>query len=244
MRPAVIFLDDGGVMNDNERRSAEWRRLIGEFLTPRLGGTPEAWGDANFVVFDAQWKRFEAWQAERPPDHYADFFASRVERERWLGGMCERVGVPAPAGDGCAELAAATEAYVIPRVRAAYPEAASAIRALHAAGHVLATASGTLSDDLAQNVTGMGIRACFSGRLYGPDLVQAHKAGPEYYRRIFADAGVEPSEALVVDDAPRALAWAAQAGARTVHVRRGGAPEAPAADVTVNDLSALVELLA
>ena len=56
-----IFLDDGGVLNDNDRRGAEWRRLIGEFLSPRLGGEPLAWGAANRIVFDAQWKRFESW---------------------------------------------------------------------------------------------------------------------------------------------------------------------------------------
>jgi hypothetical protein len=39
----VVFLDDGGVLNDNERRAPEWRRLLGEFFAPRLGGTPEAW---------------------------------------------------------------------------------------------------------------------------------------------------------------------------------------------------------
>ncbi len=38
-----LFIDDGGVLNDNERRGAEWRRLIGEYLSPRLGGEPPAW---------------------------------------------------------------------------------------------------------------------------------------------------------------------------------------------------------
>ena len=34
MKPAIIFLDDGGVLNDNNRRGVKWRRLIGEFLAP------------------------------------------------------------------------------------------------------------------------------------------------------------------------------------------------------------------
>ena len=53
----TVFLDDGGVLNDNERRTAEWGRLIADYLSPRLGGTREAWAEANRDVFDRQWRR-------------------------------------------------------------------------------------------------------------------------------------------------------------------------------------------
>jgi FMN phosphatase YigB (HAD superfamily) len=43
-------------------------------------------------------------------------------------------------------------------------------------------------------------------------------AAPEFYERIFADATVTPSDAVVVDDNAEALGWAAQTGARTVLV--------------------------
>ena len=64
----------------------------------------------------------------------------------------------------------------------------------------------------------MGVRDCF-GRLYGPDLIETLKEGPEYYERIFADLGIAAAEALVVDDSPRAIEWATQVGAHTVLVR-------------------------
>jgi len=48
----VVFLDDGGVLNDNDRRAVEWRRLLGEFFAPRLGGTPEAWGEDFLYAID------------------------------------------------------------------------------------------------------------------------------------------------------------------------------------------------
>ena len=38
----TVFLDDGGVLNDIERRIAEWGRLIADCLSPRLGGIREA----------------------------------------------------------------------------------------------------------------------------------------------------------------------------------------------------------
>ena len=44
----TIFLDDGGVMNDNSRRPEQWQRLIGEYCVPRLGGTMEQWAAANW----------------------------------------------------------------------------------------------------------------------------------------------------------------------------------------------------
>ena len=61
-----------------------------------------------------------------------------------------------------------------------------AIRTLPAAGHRLMAASGEDSVSLDGYLEGMGLRACFE-RLYGPDLIDTHKAGPEYYARLLAD---------------------------------------------------------
>ncbi len=225
MRITTVFLDDGGVLNDNERRAAEWLRLVGEFLAPQLGGTPEAWGEANDVVFERQWRRFEEWREQRlAAGEWGDFFGSAVEHERWLREMCERVGVLAPNGEECIALAREAWDYVIPRVRAAFPGAVDAVRALSTLGYVLSTASGSLSKVLERNLTGMGVRDLFAGPLYGPDLVRALKGGRRFYERIFEDAGVSPDEALVVDDVPDALRHAAQAGARTVLVTTRGQP--------------------
>ena len=214
---STIFLDDGGVMNDNERRAVEWERLIGEFLAPRLGGDRAAWGEANRVVFDRQWQRFEAWTRERvTAGEWGDFFGSSEERERWLREMCEHVGVGAPAGSACLQLACETDMYVIPRVRAAYPGAVDAIRALHRRGYTISTASSAPSWNLEHSLAGLGVRDLFTERLYGPDLMRTLKERPEFYDQIFADAGVEPADTLVVDDSPQRLRRAAEAGAVTV----------------------------
>ena len=217
-RPALIFLDDGGVMNDNARRKPQWQRLVAEFLSPRLGGRPAAWAQANEVAFERLWQRYvEAGQ--RAGDGHLDYSAFwEPERERWLLDMCAHVDVAAPAGAACQQLAKDTEAYVIPRLRAAFPGAVDAIRELHAHGYALTTASGGSSLDLNGYLTGMGVRELFGARLYGPDLVHSQKFGPQYYSLIFADAGVEPHTALVVDDSREAVQWAAQAGAMTVFV--------------------------
>ena len=55
-------------------------------------------------------------------------------------------------------------------------------------------------------------------RLYGPDLINTAKAVPHYYSRISEDADVEPSKAVVVDDAPEFVERAQAAGATAVLV--------------------------
>jgi HAD superfamily hydrolase (TIGR01509 family) len=76
----------------------------------------------------------------------------------------------------------------------------------------------------------LDVRECFE-RLYGPDLVDTFKRSPEYYRRVFADAGVRPPDALVVDDNPGALEWAIQAGAQAILVHKEPPPDWAAARI-------------
>ncbi len=131
--------------------------------------------------------------------------------------MCKLVGVPTPSEEHCIELARHAAAHIIRRVYAAIPGAVETIRALHRQGYTLHTASGSSSTDLAAILDGMGVRDCF-GHLYGPDLINTFKNGPTYYERIFDDIGLPPSNAVVIDDSPRVLDWAAQTGARTILV--------------------------
>lgn len=217
----VLFIDDGGVMNDNAVRAPQWQRLLGEFFSPILGSAPDAWATANRDIAPRLWAEYDETMRGRVDVAYPDY--ERAYSLAWLRGMCEHVGVPAPASDdACCDLARRAAAYVTPRIQSALPGAVEAIRCLHARGYRLHTASGEQSYDLEGYLRGMQVRDCF-GRLYGPDLVNTLKEGPEFYSRIFADAGVAPADALVVDDSPRAVAWAAQAGAVAALV--GPAPD-------------------
>jgi HAD superfamily hydrolase (TIGR01509 family) len=144
---------------------------------------------------------------------YATFV--RLDRLAWLRSMCDFLRIPEPPEASCLELAEHAAAYVRPRIRAAIPGAVEAIQHLHEMGYKLHTASAESSHELADYLGPMGVRTCF-GRLYGPDLVGTLKTGPEYYARVFADAGVAPEQALVVDDRPDAIAWAMGIGARGV----------------------------
>jgi HAD superfamily hydrolase (TIGR01509 family) len=217
MSKPILFLDDGGVMNDNIQRGTQWRRHIGEFFVPLLGGTHEAWSDANLVVatgiFEADnWQQRTQAAAGLP---YTAF--DRSYQLDWLGGMCQQIGIPIPAEEECIELAHRATAFVISQVRAAFPGAINTIRALYGQGYTLHTASGGPSSDLAGYLQGMGVLDCF-GRLYGPDLINMLKSGPAYYQRIFDDLGISPTSAIVVDDNTDVLRWASDMGAQTVLV--------------------------
>ena len=213
----VLFVDDGGVLNDNERRAPEWRRLVGEFFAPRLGGTPEAWAVANAAAIEDWWRR---WLVHAPTAISGVSAYWRAEDRRWLTQMCAQVGASV-ADDEVDDLVGAAHRYITPRVASAYPEAAQAMRDLARAGIALHTASGGSSLQLHGYLSGMGIRDVFD-RLYGPDLIDRFKTGTHYYAALLADSGVDPAEAAAVDDSVAALDWAAACGLRTIHVAREG----------------------
>jgi HAD superfamily hydrolase (TIGR01509 family) len=232
----VVFLDDGGVMNDNELRAPQWERLVAEFFVPRLGGERGAWAEANHIVAPAIWVVWE--ERLRSIGDYTTF--DRGYQVDWLGGMCDLVGVPRLPDDEAVSLSHAASRWVCQRVRSSFPGAIEAIRSLRVGGYQLHTASGEFSLDLAAYLEGMGVRDCFD-RLYGPDLINTFKSGPAYYERLLTDAAVPPERALVVDDSPRAIVWAADVGARTVFV--GSAP-CPRATMVITHLAELPGALA
>lgn len=216
-----IFLDDGGVLNDNAVRGIQWPALVAEFFPPILGGDPAAWAEANRVAVPILWQNYPTLLGTHGPSR--DFLEEHRRYDLdWLQVMAERVGVSLPASaDERLKLSRDAAIYITRRIRAAFPGAVAAIRELHESGYILRTASGGASWEIEGYVEGMGVREHFH-TLYGPDFVGISKGGPEYYHAIFEHARVDPAEALVVDDSPRAVGWATAAGARALLVDREG----------------------
>ena len=237
----VILLDDGGVMNDNRLRGPQWQQLVGEFFTPRLGGEPAAWAEANRIhttnIFEP-----ENWQKRvRSAPDYASF--ERIYWCDWLSGMCQLVGVKSPSEAECIELACQAETYITCRVHSAFPGAIEAICELHAQGYTLHTASGESSLSLHGYLQAMGVREHF-GKLYGSDLLNMLKEAPEYYERLFTDAGIAPADTLIVDDSPRVLAWVRDFGAMTVLINAEREPvDGMLCIASLAELPALVQQL-
>src|SRR5688572_22986306 len=239
IRP-ILFLDDGGVLNDNRLRGPQWQRLVGEYFAPKLGGEPEEWAEANRIVATGFFAP-GAWQARllSAPDYKSFDYAYHRD---WIRGMCEIVGVPTPPEKEGVEMARQANAWIIPQVKAAIPGAAETVRLLYRRGYTLYTASGSSSTELRGHLGSMGIVDCFK-RLYGPDLIDAFKAGPKFYRRLLADARVAPSEALVVDDSPDAVEWATEVGARAVLIAADLEAKTESGIATIKSLSELPGVL-
>ncbi|HEX9935923.1 MAG TPA: hypothetical protein VGB15_02325, partial [Longimicrobium sp.] len=156
-RSPVIFIDDGGTINDNRLRAEQWPRHVGEYLAPRLGRTPQAWAAANREVFPHVWAdvggRMDAFATHR------EFL--RTYDLAWIAGMCEAVGVPVPPDEPAIEIARGAHEHVSARVHAPIAGAPDAVRALRDAGYTLHTASGTPSRELENLLARLGIRDCF-----------------------------------------------------------------------------------
>ncbi len=240
MPGVVIFLDDGGVLNDNEVRGAQWRRLAGEYMAARLGGSQEEWAKANAAYATGLFTG-RAWDDRlSAAANYADF--QRTYFLDWVRGMCAITGIEPPPDEEAIRLGREAEAWIIPQLRTGSPGAAEAIRMLHQRGYTLHTSSGASSEMMSTYLETMDARPYFT-RLYGPDLVDTFKAGPRFYERIFEDSGTAPAEALVLDDNPRVLGWASEVGARTLLVGRGPAPQVPGCLGAIGSLAELPAII-
>ncbi|MFC2038226.1 HAD family hydrolase [Chloroflexota bacterium] len=227
-----IFLDDGGVLNDNNLRGPEWLRLIGEFMPVRMGGTVDQWARANQKVFPEVWENIQA----RLPEFvsYRDFERSYILN--WMGGMCAHVGVATPTEDDAEELYGELSVYVSEHADSAIAGAADAVLKLHSLGYTLYTASGTSSRELRGILGKMSIASVFSG-LYGPDLIDRVKYGPAFYHSIFKDADIDPGNALVIDSDSECCQWASEAGADAIRVDPGGQGDVTSLHLLVKQLA-------
>jgi len=108
-------------------------------------------------------------------------------------------------------------------------------------GYTFYTASGEYSLGLQGYLAAMGVQQLFE-RIYGPDLINTWKSGRLYYDRTFCDADVQSSECLVIDDSPRAVQGAREAGT-TAALVYAGPPPAISADAVLSSLAELPSYL-
>jgi beta-phosphoglucomutase-like phosphatase (HAD superfamily) len=231
----AVFIDDGGVLSDNARRAPEWQRLVGEVLSPRLGGAPEAWASANRRLVPPLWRELfgEPLSGRSYHERYETYLL------RWLWVMCDEVGVNRPSRPDSLELAWEATRFITANVTSTFPGVGEAVVRLVSEGLVLHTASNEASWELEGYLAGAGVREHF-GILFGTDLTGEFKDhSPAYYRAMFRLADVDPAKAVVVDDSPAALAQAAALGANTVLVDANASdPGLPGVVMGVLDLIA------
>ena len=89
-RIEAVFLDDGGVMNDNALRAPQWRRMVGEYLPSRLGGDAAAWAAANREVLEREMFMWQMNTCFALDGGYIDTWRSPAADRAWRGPSCPR----------------------------------------------------------------------------------------------------------------------------------------------------------
>lgn len=268
--PRAIFLDSGGVINDNDRRAPQWVAHLEHFMPlTRIGGPGHLWGRANTILGkrlfsgeDRLWDKLmhEAKDFEEFDRQYLLYWI-RTSVELVNGFLKEeydQMMSEDPAGEDSdkgpkallvqlvlpetekeqIKIAKDAHLYCTALVQADYPGAVEAILKLKfEQGFEMYTCSGesaaeleltfrtlgistlaaaeTAAEELHSAAAAQRLRPVFT-KLYGPDLVHSHKASSLFYERIFQDSGVDPKDAVVLDDKEYILGWAKVHGARTV----------------------------
>ncbi|KAF9276215.1 hypothetical protein BGZ68_010193 [Mortierella alpina] len=215
--PTAIFLDSGGVINDNAQRAPQWLQYLGEFLpTTVLDGTEQVWRQANMQIikpFFSRWYEYMAQanelaaqaqvQAQEGSVVNVSLLFERLHLLIWIKEMCkvaasqlpelETRTLPSLTEDDLFQIARSAHLYAIHRVKADFPGAVETIRELASSsnrhGFRVYTSSGDSSEDLEIILRGLGVFECFHA-VYGADKVNCLKMSPLYYEKLFAQVGV------------------------------------------------------
>ncbi len=211
----VILLDDGGVMNDNERRAPQWREFVALYFSPRYGGTIQEWKNANKQVFPPFFERYERTAKKNPMIDYLSYW--RKEQIEWLTNMFTFVQLTPPPYNQRAKIAQEASEWITSHVRSAYPGVVDTIKFLKSKNIKICTSSGEVSWELRGYLKGMGVLDCFH-KLFGPDIINRMKASTSFYQRILENMQLHPSEVITVDDSSRFLSMASKLGITSIHV--------------------------
>ncbi len=240
-RPTV-FLDFDDTLSDLVPFFIQFVREIGHSLSGHFGGESDAWEKAAadmLVVVEEDYKdRFVG----NPTNGYLEWL--NALRYRSVQLVFDAMSLPVPPD--AEQHSVRMQFDALSKCDAAFPGAAKALATLSRQGYTLHMASGQESEYLRGGLTGMGI-ARYVGHLFGPDLVDCAKEGPEFYARVFAAAGVRSEEVIVVDDYPPAIGWALAQGATVIQAKLSRIRHEatiPGVIAVVTDLNTLPEMIA
>jgi FMN phosphatase YigB (HAD superfamily) len=210
-----VFLDFENTLVSQSELRRRYVEELAALLSSDFGGEPEVCLRAARTGIERSVARYEDRFLADP---LAEFIA-------WLGDERERVGrevfhaasLPLP-DEAIGEVVKRLQFDALSVCSAPLPGASEALDALFQLGFRVQLASAWDSEWLMAALMGSGLES-YTESKFGPDLVNCAKEGPEFYRRIFAVCGVSPRETVVVDDQPKCLAWASEAGANVIQAR-------------------------
>jgi FMN phosphatase YigB (HAD superfamily) len=196
-----IFLDDGGVINDNKLRGPQWWKLIAEFFIPRYGKTYEEWKEANLFFLD---KEIKYWDDILDKNELIDMPKFIEEYNvRWATIMFEYLEIPIPSREDCIKISIEASDWIMPKVKSAFEGMNEVVRYL--GKHFdLFTSSGASYRTLTTFFKAQGIETSFK-KILGSDTIGVFKSHPSYFDRLFSISGVNPKNSIVIDDKEKVL---------------------------------------
>ncbi len=209
-----IFIDFDDTLSDMNQFVQQFTRAIAYFLQPKFGGALEDWEMSAFDMVVSIMEDYNHRFASNPLSGYCMWLNNRDAESSRL--IFDKMGLPLP--DNSITLAAETQQFALSRCNCLYPGAVQVLAEIRKLGAKIHIASANDSIYLYSALRGAGIERSVD-ILFGPDLVDCAKEGPEYYEKIFRHAGVSASDVVVVDDKPEALEWAMYSGAKAVQAR-------------------------
>lgn len=235
MTRLAVFLDVDGVLLDPARTPAEWVRLVGDVLAPALGRAPADWGRANALAFPRVFADRDLWYDEDPE------LSERRLITHLLREQCRSLDVPYPGDDAAVALGRELDRYVCRHADCAYPATVGVIREL-ATNYAVHTATGNPSWRVETLLEQWGVRHLV-GVPAGTDLVGVMRDTAAFYRRVFALAGVEAEQAIVVDDTRENARRARALGALAVLVDPAGEATPEGVDAVITNIVELPDAL-
>jgi HAD superfamily hydrolase (TIGR01509 family) len=238
--PLHVFLDFDETLSDMPALGRQYVGRASVFLAAEFGGDPAEWAPEVVQTLTEMMERYTEAFAGNPLGGYVVWM--EAEMGRAAGDLLRRRAVMPRQDETPAQLAYRVQRMALSECDALFPGAVEAVRELRERGARVHLASAHQSLYLADALRGTGLEPLVE-TLFGPDLVDCAKEGPEYYRRVFATCGIRPDQAVVVDDQPVCLDWAEEAGARVIQacLRPDSVPEFPTVLRALPDLPALLD---
>lgn len=217
--PGAVFLDLYGVLADSRVMVLRYRQRQAEILQRQFGGSLDAW----LTVHDEGWTWYQGQGAKLDalPGNARDgdaWVAAVDDMEgRYVRFLFERAGLPPPADP--TRFAHDLETEVVRGIDALYPDARPTLKALRAAGYTLHLSTNASRSNAESAVLASGVRDQFD-TLCLLEVTKSKKDRPYYWRQAFHLAGIDPPEAIAVDDVAAFLAPAAALGSRCFQILR------------------------
>jgi FMN phosphatase YigB (HAD superfamily) len=236
---STIFFDLHGTLINGAALHPCYSAALGQILSQRFGGAPDAWAAANGRVL-ADWDSYYAdldLNGERGIDHMWEGLY------RTTRAMFRLMDTPEPPRTALRALSRELPGLVTRECDALYADARPVIERLCAAGYMLGVTSHALEEQSRGLLRGGNVLRYFAAPVIGPDTVGHFSKDEAFYTFAARLADVDPAECLTVDDSLQSVDGARAAGFHALYIARRPNALTTRRHRTLRDLNGLLDYL-